>query len=69
MQSFHDGAVWAWGWGSSGQLGVGDTNERRVPSFHCVSKQIRERWHHQLDPKDAAGGRAAYQAQSRLENK
>ena len=28
-----DGALWAWGWGSSGQLGLGDTNNRLVPTL------------------------------------
>ena len=28
-----DGALWAWGEGSSGQLGLGDTNERLVPTL------------------------------------
>ena len=28
-----DGALWAWGWGSSGQLGLGDTNDRLVPTL------------------------------------
>ena len=27
-----NGALWAWGLGSSGQLGLGDTNSRRVPT-------------------------------------
>jgi alpha-tubulin suppressor-like RCC1 family protein len=28
-----NGALWAWGWGSSGQLGLGDINDRRVPTL------------------------------------
>ena len=28
-----NGALWAWGWGSSGQLGLGDTNNRLVPTL------------------------------------
>jgi alpha-tubulin suppressor-like RCC1 family protein len=27
------GALWAWGWGSYGQLGLGDTNNRLVPTL------------------------------------
>ena len=28
-----DGSLFAWGWNSSGQLGVGDTEDRRVPTL------------------------------------
>ena len=28
-----NGALWAWGGGSSGQLGLGDTNNRLVPTL------------------------------------
>jgi alpha-tubulin suppressor-like RCC1 family protein len=27
------GALWAWGFGSFGQLGLGDINDRRVPTL------------------------------------
>ena len=28
-----DGALWVWGWGLFGQLGLGDTNDRLVPTL------------------------------------
>ena len=28
-----NGRLWAWGWGSSGKLGLGDTNDRLVPTL------------------------------------
>lgn len=38
------GQVWSWGWGAHGQLGLGDTKDRDVPTV--IEELTRERVHH-----------------------